>query len=264
MISPASGDWWGGDAVTITGTHFAPVVTVTFGGVAAPSVVVVDTGTLTVITPAHAAGAVDVVVTNFTLQSATLADGFTYYVPPQVTLSVTVRGSATGSVSSSPSGIDACTGICVAGFPSGTALTLTATPGPGARLKAWGGACAGTALTCSFTLSGAQAVTATFAAVFTDDPLSAGVTPIKAVHLTELRTAIDTLRGRAGLGPGTYATDPTITAGVTPVKAAHLNQACTALKQAYPAAACVTTLAAGQVIRAADVTALRNAIRALE
>jgi hypothetical protein len=188
----------------------------------------------------------------------------TVTVASMATLTVTVRGSATGSVTSSPSGIAACTGICAASFPDSTPLTLRATPGAGASLKAWSGACTGTALTCSFTSSWAKAVTATFAAVFTDDPLSAGTTPIKAVHLTELRTAIDTLRGRAGLGPGTYANDHTITAGVTPVKAVHLNEACTALKQAYPATACVTNLAAGQIIRAADVTALRTAVRGLE
>jgi hypothetical protein len=48
------------------------------------------------------------------------------------------------------------------------------------------------------------------------------------------------------------------------VKAAHLNEACAALRQAYPLAACSTTFAAGQVIHAADFTALRNAIRARE
>ena len=35
--------------------------------------------------------------------------------------------------------------------------------------------------------------------VFTDDPLTAGTTVVKAVHLNELRAAIDNLRGRYGL-----------------------------------------------------------------
>ncbi len=39
------------------------------------------------------------------------------------------------------------------------------------------------------------------APVFTDDPLQPGVTPVKAVHFSELRQHIDALRARVGLGP---------------------------------------------------------------
>ena len=48
------------------------------GGVLATGVVVVGAGTITATTPAHAAGVVDVVVTNPDSQSGTLAGGFTY------------------------------------------------------------------------------------------------------------------------------------------------------------------------------------------
>jgi uncharacterized repeat protein (TIGR01451 family) len=99
---------------------------------------------------------------------------------------------------------------------------------------------------------------------FTDDPLSAGVTTIKAAHLAELRAAIDLKRKFAGLPAGKYVTDPVLTPGATRVKAAHLNDACVALKAAHPAASCSTTVAAGQIVGAGDFAALRAAVRAVE
>ena len=53
---------------------------------------------------------------------------------------------------------------------------------------------------------------------FTDDPIVAGVTPVRAVHFTELRAHIDALREEAGLGRFRW-TDPVLRAGVTPVRA---------------------------------------------
>jgi hypothetical protein len=63
-VSPDSGSTTGGTAVTITGTNFATGATVTFGGSAATNVVVVNSTTITVSTPAGSAGAVTVTVTN--------------------------------------------------------------------------------------------------------------------------------------------------------------------------------------------------------
>ena len=39
-------------------------------------------------------------------------------------------------------------------------------------------------------------------APFTDSPIEPGVTPVRAVHFTELRTRIDALREAGGAGPG--------------------------------------------------------------
>jgi len=58
------------------------------------------------------------------------------------------------------------------------------------------------------------------AAVFTDPTIAAQSTRIKAVHLAELRTALDQARTALGL-PAISYTDPGLTAGVTPVKAVH-------------------------------------------
>lgn len=84
-ITPPSGSTAGGTAVTITGTGFVATPTVTFGGSAATSVVFVSSTSLTCVTPAHAAGAVDVVVTNPDAQAGTLTNGFTYIVPIRLT-----------------------------------------------------------------------------------------------------------------------------------------------------------------------------------
>jgi len=81
-ISPGSGPTAGGTPVTITGTGFASGATVTLGGSAATNVAVANSTTITATTPAHAAGAVNIVVTNADGQSGTLANGFTYQAPP--------------------------------------------------------------------------------------------------------------------------------------------------------------------------------------
>ncbi len=77
-VSPATGSIDGGESVTITGTGFQDGATVTFGGAAATSVVVVGPTSITCTTPAGAEGLVDVVVTNPDAQAGTLNDGFTY------------------------------------------------------------------------------------------------------------------------------------------------------------------------------------------
>lgn len=69
----------GGAVVTISGTNLADAQEVDFGGVPGTSLVVNDDGTLTVISPAHTAGLVDVQVRNQTGTSATTpADDFLY------------------------------------------------------------------------------------------------------------------------------------------------------------------------------------------
>ncbi len=77
-VSPNSGPAGGGTAVTVSGSNFLAGASVSFGGSAASSVTVVNSTTITATTPAHAAGAVNVVVTNSDGQSGTLPSGFTY------------------------------------------------------------------------------------------------------------------------------------------------------------------------------------------
>jgi len=83
-ISPPGGVLAGGTPVTIKGGGFVAPMTVTFGGVAATEVTVVNSTTLTATTPAHAGGAVDVVVSNANA-SATGTGAFYYFPIPTVT-----------------------------------------------------------------------------------------------------------------------------------------------------------------------------------
>ena len=69
----------------------------------------------------------------------------------------------------------------------------------------------------------------------TDDPLVPGVTPVRAVHLLELRARIDGLRRRTGL-PAFGWTDAKVVPGVTPARALHLTELRSALGEAYAAA----------------------------
>jgi hypothetical protein len=74
-ISPARG--LAGDAVRLAGTGFLPGATLTLDGVAA-RVTGVNSTVIVATTPVHAAGTVDVVVTNAGGQSWVLTGGYTY------------------------------------------------------------------------------------------------------------------------------------------------------------------------------------------
>ena len=102
---------------------------------------------------------------------------------------------------------------------------------------------------------------------FTDDPVLAGVTPVRAVHFTELRGRIDALRTAHGLGRFPW-TDPSLAAGVTPVRGVHMSELRTALGQVYDAASRTIgfgtePVQAGWEIRAAHINELRRAVEAL-
>lgn len=79
-VAAADGPAAGGTAVVVTGTNFKPGATLTFGGVAATGISVTGKTTIACTTPAHAAGAVNVIVTNHdgNEQSGTGVGIFTY------------------------------------------------------------------------------------------------------------------------------------------------------------------------------------------
>ena len=86
--------------------------------------------------------------------------GFT----PLFELSVSRIGNGSGTVASTPTGIN-CGATCESAFPDNTLVTLTATPGEGSVFAGWSGACAGTG-NCQVTMSEARAVTAGFTPEF--------------------------------------------------------------------------------------------------
>ncbi|MEU9061001.1 IPT/TIG domain-containing protein [Streptomyces sp. NPDC048430] len=81
-VTPTAGPTSGGTGVTITGTGFGTTESVTFAGTPAPFSVVNST-TVSAVTPPGAAGAVDVVVTN-PAGSDTAAGAFTYVAAPGI------------------------------------------------------------------------------------------------------------------------------------------------------------------------------------
>lgn len=87
-ISPSSGSYSGGTSITISGQYLSGTTAVTIGGVPVTNLVVVNSTTVTAVTPPGSVGAVDVVVTG-SKGTVSLAGGFTYQlivVPSWATL----------------------------------------------------------------------------------------------------------------------------------------------------------------------------------
>ncbi len=78
------------------------------------------------------------------------------------TLTVTLAGSGTGTVTSSPAGINCTTGTCNANYTSGTSVTLIPTPGDSSTFAGWSGACTIGSGNCVVTMDAAKSATATF------------------------------------------------------------------------------------------------------
>ena len=189
----------------------------------------------------HLSGFVPVVGNSFTLiqsagpisgqfaQGVIITEGTTVYgiiynansvvltvLPPTQTLTVTPRGSGSGTVLSTPAGIS-CGATCSASLASGMTVTLTATPVAGSVFTGWLGACTGRA-NCVLTIGSNNTVSASFA-------LSSVVTNNRILDidannaydgLTDGQLVMRFLQGRAGaalttgvLGPSPARADPT-------------------------------------------------------
>jgi photosystem II stability/assembly factor-like uncharacterized protein len=97
---------------------------------------------------------------------------------------------------------------------------------------------------------------------FTDDPITAQITTIKAVHLSEARTAVNAVRAAAGLTPYTF-TDSAVTGVV--IRALHISELRAALNDARTAIGFSTvsgsTPSMGDPIKAIDMTNVRNGVK---
>ena len=104
-----------------------------------------------------------------------------------------------------------------------------------------------------------------FGLPFTGPPPMPITSPIREVHITELRVYVDSLRLRCGLDLFPW-TDAEIVRNVTPVKALHVNELRGALSGAYEACDTAAPLwsdrapASGVPIRAAHFAELRDAV----
>ncbi len=93
---------------------------------------------------------------------ATNAVTATFEPKPKFALSVSKAGTGSGSITSSPAGID-CGATCSAEYEEGAEVTLGASAASGSSFAGWSGACTGTGA-CKVTIDAAKAVTATFTA----------------------------------------------------------------------------------------------------
>lgn len=159
-ISPESGPVAGGTSVAISGANFRDAAAATIGGIAASSVVVVSSSSITCLTPPHAAGPVDVIVTNTDGRRGALSGGYTYVDEGEVTHRLTVTITGRGRVTGMPGGIS-CPGTCASDFAEGTSVTLSASPASGWRFQRWRGGCA-RARTCALTMTTDRSVRAIF------------------------------------------------------------------------------------------------------
>ena len=88
--------------------------------------------------------------------------GTTAAATTSFTLTVNKSGTGSGTVGSSPAGIN-CGATCSGSYTSGTSVVLTAVAASGSTFAGWsGGGCTGTASTCTVTMSAATTVTASF------------------------------------------------------------------------------------------------------
>jgi uncharacterized repeat protein (TIGR02543 family) len=117
--------------------------------------------------------------------------------PVSYTLTVGKSGTGSGTVTSSPIGID-CGSTCSANFNSATVVTLSAVATTGSTFAGWSGACTGSG-TCQVSMDAAKSVTANFS------------------QITYTLTANNDSHGTVTLNPtgGTYASGTTVT--LTPV-----------------------------------------------
>lgn len=94
------------------------------------------------------------------LDSTTYGGTSCLATPASHTLTVSKTGSGSGTVTSTPAGID-CGSDCSEVYGTGTAVTLTASPAAGSSFAGWSGACSGTG-GCQVTMDAAKSVTAGF------------------------------------------------------------------------------------------------------
>jgi hypothetical protein len=148
-------------SVTITGTNLTGA-TVAFGNAGITGGAATVTATSITLPVSVAAGAVTGAGTvTVTTAGGTISSPFTVTAAAtQNTLSVTLSGP--GSVNSNIPGIACTSGTCTAPYDSTSSVILTESPGSASTFAGWGGACSGTATTCTVAMSAARTVTATF------------------------------------------------------------------------------------------------------
>ncbi|MEV7973839.1 IPT/TIG domain-containing protein [Cellulomonas sp. NPDC089187] len=136
-IDPAQGPTAGGTEVTLTGTGLSAATAVTFGGVAGVDLTVVSDTEITVLTPSHPAGPVDVVI-QLPGADATVTDGYEYLDDGTGVVAEGIDPGTSpvaggGTLTITGTGLDAVTTVTIGGVEAtdltvngdGTELTVT-------------------------------------------------------------------------------------------------------------------------------------------
>jgi hypothetical protein len=80
----------------------------------------------------------------------------------QFSLTVTQSGTGSGTVVSTPAGIDCSSAVCVASFPVNTQITLSSSADTGSLFEGYSGGCSSIASTCALTITEDKTVSTTF------------------------------------------------------------------------------------------------------
>ncbi|MFM5672314.1 putative Ig domain-containing protein [Aeromonas hydrophila] len=207
-VAPNSGSTDGATSVTLTGTDFTGATAVSFGGTAASGYIVNNATTITATTPAHAAGAVNVVVTTPS-GTATLTNGYTYTVPAPtvgpVSATVAANSSANPITLSLSGGTASSVAVATAAShgtatASGTNITYTPTAG-------YSGSDSFT-----YTATNASGTSSPATVTITVSAPTLTITPTTLPDSTQSTAYSQTLTATGGSAPYTYA----ITAGSLP------------------------------------------------
>ncbi|MDH5581523.1 MAG: IPT/TIG domain-containing protein, partial [Bdellovibrionales bacterium] len=103
-ISPVAGALGGSTLVTLTGTDFRGVTDVYFDGISCSALTQLDSTTVECITPAHAAGAVNITLVNEDDQQTILNNAYTYQSGPSLSSISPVDGPVGGATNITVSG----------------------------------------------------------------------------------------------------------------------------------------------------------------
>ncbi|QIH07518.1 MULTISPECIES: autotransporter domain-containing protein [unclassified Pseudomonas] len=207
-VSPNTGTTAGATAVTLSGTNLTGATAVSFGGTAATGFSVSNASTITATTPAHAAGAVNVMVTTPS-GTATLTNAYTYAVPAPTVgpVSATVAAnSSSNPITLSLSG-GAATSVAVStaathGTATATGTSITYTPAPG-----YSGSD-----TFTYTATNASGTSSPATVSLTVSAPTLAITPTTVPNGTQGTAYSTTLTASGGTAPYTYA----ITSGSLP------------------------------------------------
>jgi hypothetical protein len=161
LLDPTNNDNLGRSTIALVGT--APVANMLAANLTLTASASTPPGTYTIAPTAGVSFASDDAFNDYDMSTAT----FTVVVgaaPPVQYLLTVIRsgtGGATGTVASSPSGIN-CGADCTEQYNAGTLVTLTATPNATSNFAGWSGACTNATGDCSVTMDAAKTVTANF------------------------------------------------------------------------------------------------------